>query len=171
MLLAKVSLRIPKTLAVVDSLPGLCTDYVWGDAVFSALAGGTHLAPHCSMDNLRVRCHLGLVVPGDSTLRVEREMRSWQEGKCLVFEDSFEHEVWNRSRNRRIVLIADVWHPGLTAVERRALTAGFGKSEVRRVFMNERLDMTDAPHRYAEPMEAAVERQDASELMREFWEA
>lgn len=42
-----------------------------------------------------------------------------EEGKCLVFDDSFEHEAWNDdSDHSRIVLIVDVWHPDLTPEER-----------------------------------------------------
>jgi hypothetical protein len=57
-------------------------------------------------------------------------------GKGLLFEDSFEHEVWNRGTQRRAILIVDFWHPDLTDVEIDALTAGFRKSDVRRIFFS-----------------------------------
>ncbi len=41
--------------------------------------------------------------------------------KCLVFDDSFEHEAWNLSQETRAVLIIDFWHPDLTASETWAL--------------------------------------------------
>ena len=50
-------------------------------------------------------------------MRVGSETRSWEEGKCLVFDDSFEHEVWNAGQGTRIVLVLDVWHPDLTGAE------------------------------------------------------
>ena len=31
----------------------------------------------------------------------------------LVFDDSYEHEVWQRADADRIVLIVDIWHPTL----------------------------------------------------------
>ena len=161
----------PRTMAIVESLPGACLDYPWGDFIFSAMAGGAHLRAHCSIDNLRVRLHLGIAIPPGCSIRVGTEERRWEEGRCLVFEDSFEHEVWNRSGARRIVLIADLWHPDLTPVEVRALTAGFRKSEVRRVFMAERLSATDAPQRYLPHLEAALRRQDDDAAVREFWPA
>ena len=40
-------------------------------------------------------------------------MRTWKEGECLVFDDSFEHEVWHDGKGDRIVLICDMWHPEL----------------------------------------------------------
>lgn len=161
----------PQTMAVVDSLPGACTAYPWGDVVFSAMNAHSHLRPHCSIDNLRVRLHLGLVVPEGCAIRVGSETRHWQAGRCLAFEDSFEHEVWNRSDSRRIVLIADLWHPDLTAIEIRALTAGFRKSGVRRIFMGERLGMTQAPQPYLQRLEAELRRQDDDEAVRAYWDA
>lgn len=41
----------------------------------------------------------------------------------LVFDDSFEHEVWHNGTSMRLVLIVDVWHPELTEHERRSLPA------------------------------------------------
>jgi hypothetical protein len=38
-----------------------------------------------------------------------------------VFDDHFEHEAWNHTAEERIVLIADIWHPALTATEVRLL--------------------------------------------------
>jgi aspartyl/asparaginyl beta-hydroxylase (cupin superfamily) len=38
-----------------------------------------------------------------------------------VFDDRFEHEAWNRTREDRIVLIIDLWHPGLSTTEVRLL--------------------------------------------------
>ena len=63
--------------------------------------------------NGRLRHHLGLVVPRSvaPVLRVCNETRNWVEGKVLIFDDSFEHEVWHESPEERIVLIVDVEYP------------------------------------------------------------
>jgi aspartyl/asparaginyl beta-hydroxylase (cupin superfamily) len=71
--------------------------------------------------NTRLTCHLGLVVTPGSSLRVGPEVVTWQEGKCLVFDDSFEHEAWNRSDSERVVLLIQFWHPDLTEPEVWAL--------------------------------------------------
>ena len=47
----------------------------------------------------------------------------WQEGKALVFDDAYEHEAWNHTESDRIVLIVDVWHPGLSTDEMTLLEA------------------------------------------------
>jgi aspartyl/asparaginyl beta-hydroxylase/uncharacterized protein DUF6817 len=84
----------------------------------SRMRPGTHIQAHRGPTNLRVRCHLGITVPdGDCALRVGDRSERWREGGCLVFDDSFEHEAWNRTAGDRIVLIVDLWHPGLSSTE------------------------------------------------------
>lgn len=39
----------------------------------------------------------------------------------IVFDDSFEHEVWHNGTTYRLILIVDVWHPDLTADEKKTL--------------------------------------------------
>ena len=58
---------------------------------------------------------------GDCAIRVGDDTRRWREGACLVFDDYFEHEAWNRTTEDRIVLIVDLWHPDLSADEVRLL--------------------------------------------------
>jgi hypothetical protein len=58
-----------------------------------------------------LRLHLGLDVPAECAMRVGTETKSWQEGKCLVFDDSFEHEAWNRGDRTRTVLLCDFLNP------------------------------------------------------------
>lgn len=89
---------------------------------------GTHVHAHSGPTNCRLRAHLGLKVPSDptglSTLRVADQQLTWEEGKLLVFDDSFDHEVWydNPQREPRIVLIMDLWHPELTKAQRQSLS-------------------------------------------------
>lgn len=164
--------QVAGTAALLRALPGVCLDYPWGDALFSVQAREAHLAAHCSIDNLRLRCHLGIEIPPGSELRVGTKTRTWREGHALLFEDSFEHEVWNRGAARRAVLIVDFWHPGLAPVETRALTAAFRKAEVRRLFMHERLAMVaeSAPDLHAH-LVRSVEAQDDEALLRDYWPA
>ena len=62
-------------------------------------------------------------------------VRSWVEGKVTVFDDSFEHEVWNPSARPRVVLLLDVWHPSLLA---KASTAEEARERVRAHFWKNR---------------------------------
>merc|ERR1711988_1849670 len=79
--------------------------------ILSRLAPGTHLFAHCGPSNMRLTCHLGLVVPSGCQIRVGFEKRTWDEGKCIVFDDSWEHEVWHEGEEDRVVLLANFWHP------------------------------------------------------------
>ncbi|MEE7566058.1 aspartyl/asparaginyl beta-hydroxylase domain-containing protein, partial [Xanthomonas sp. Kuri4-3] len=96
---------------------------------FSVLAPGTHILPHRGVTNTRLTVHLPLVVPGQCALRAGGELHEWQEGHALVFDDSFEHEAWNRSTESRTILLMDTWNPHLDLPEREAiehLVAGIG---------------------------------------------
>lgn len=114
--------RAPVTCQLIAQFPAAHTCRR-GQAKFSVMQPNTHVWPHCGPTNCRLRAHLGLVVPPGTELRVGEEKRSWKEGKMLVFDDSFEHEVWHNGSSIRLVLIVDVWHPELTEQERRSLPA------------------------------------------------
>lgn len=43
-------------------------------------------------------------------IRIGDQIREWEEGKCLVFDDSYEHEVWNKTGEERVLLLVDFWH-------------------------------------------------------------
>jgi aspartate beta-hydroxylase len=78
---------------------------------------GTRVRPHTGPSNERIRVHLGLEVPeGCCGIRVGTIEKSWREGELLIFDDSFEHEVWHRGEKRRLVLIVDFLHPDLEGV-------------------------------------------------------
>lgn len=90
-------------------------------AQFSALRAGAHIPPHCGVSNVFLTAHLGLIVPQGCSIRVGNERRHWSEGRSFVFDDSFEHEVWNEGDSRRIVFIARFYHPALSELEIEAL--------------------------------------------------
>jgi aspartate beta-hydroxylase len=112
----------PITAAALDSITLIRIREHGPEVLFSVFSPGTHLLPHRGVTNARSVSHLPLIVPPDCALRVGGEEREWREGQTLVFDDTYEHEAWNRSRQVRVVLIADVWNPYLTEVERAAVT-------------------------------------------------
>ena len=95
-------------------------------ALFSILAGGTHIPAHNGMLNTRLIVHIPLIVPPGCRLRVGNEVRAVKAGVPLIFDDSIEHEAWNDSGEPRAILLFEVWRPELTLAERTALTAMFG---------------------------------------------
>jgi aspartyl/asparaginyl beta-hydroxylase (cupin superfamily) len=109
--------RCPRTAAILESLPRFERDHI----MFSALNPHSRITPHTGPLNGIIRAHLGMVVPQGAYIRVGRDERTWQEGKLLVFDDSFEHEVWNHSDQVRIVLFINFWHPCFAPQEIPAL--------------------------------------------------
>jgi aspartyl/asparaginyl beta-hydroxylase (cupin superfamily) len=73
------------------------------------------------VSNIRAVVHLPLIVPQDCGFRVGAETREWEVGKAFAFDDTIEHEAWNRSSEPRAVLIIDAWNPYLTEDERSLL--------------------------------------------------
>jgi len=93
------------------------------EVLFSVFTAGTHLLPHRGVTNTRVVAHLPLIVPPDCALAVGGEVHAWREGRVVVFDDTYEHEAWNRSDRVRVVLIFDLWNPHLTELERAAVAS------------------------------------------------
>jgi aspartyl/asparaginyl beta-hydroxylase (cupin superfamily) len=99
--------RCPKTVALLESLPRFEKQHI----MFSALNPHAHLPAHYGPMNGILRAHLPLIVPKGCRIRVGNDVRTWEEGKVLVFDDSYNHEVWNDSDQTRIVLFVNFWHP------------------------------------------------------------
>ncbi|XP_018861148.1 aspartyl/asparaginyl beta-hydroxylase isoform X16 [Parus major] len=114
---------VPKTCALLERFPE-ATGCRRGQIKYSIMHPGTHVWPHTGPTNCRLRMHLGLVIPKEGCrIRCAQEYRDWEEGKVLIFDDSFEHEVWQDAESYRLIFIVDVWHPELTAQQRRTLPA------------------------------------------------
>jgi aspartate beta-hydroxylase len=114
--------RCPQTTALLDTLPLVRIRDHAPETLFSVLSPGTHILPHTGVTNTRLVTHLPLIVPPDCAIRVGGVEHVWQEGRCVTFDDTYEHEAWNRSEQTRVVLILDSWHPDLSEVERAAVT-------------------------------------------------
>lgn len=121
--LSENTARCPATMEALRSLPIPDIPDHAPETFFSILAPGTHIPSHYGLGNYKLAVHLPLMVPLDCGIRVGNETRSWTEGKCLVFDDSFQHEAWNRSPEPRAVLITEVWNPQLTEAEKQGIRA------------------------------------------------
>ncbi len=117
--------QCPKTIAALEAAPIPVIKDRSPMALYSVLEAETHIAPHFGLLNTRLICHIPLIIPGDCALRVGSETRPWQNGEALIFDDSFEHEAWNRSNQRRVILLFEVWRPEISETERSALITIF----------------------------------------------
>ncbi len=99
--------RCPATRRVVRQIPGL------NSAFFSILAPGTHIPLHRGVTKGLITCHLGLIVPhdGDVRMQVDDRIVRWTEGETLIFDDTYDHEVWNDSSGTRVVLLIQFERP------------------------------------------------------------
>ena len=113
--------RCPSTAAVLSALPQVDIPGRGPTAFFSILEAHTQIPPHSGVTNARLTVHLPLIVPPSCRFRVGGEVRDWRAGTAWVFDDTIEHEAWNDSDSPRAILIFDVWHPELTALERDLL--------------------------------------------------
>ena len=99
--------RCPRTTAILDTIPGLF------EAFFSILEGGKSIPPHEGPYRGYLRYHLGLVVPQKNppSIRLKDQVYTWKEGESILFDDSWEHEVYNQAEGDRVVLIVDIRRP------------------------------------------------------------
>lgn len=113
----------PQTAALLDRLPMAHQPGFAPTAMFSALDAHTRIPPHTGSTNVRLLCHLPLVLPGPAAFRVGNETREWKLGQAWVFDDTIEHEAWNDANALRVILIFDVWNPFLEPGERERINA------------------------------------------------
>ena len=100
--------RCPVTNQLVQSVPGLIS------AFFSVHTPGTHLPRHYGPTNGIITCHLGLKIPPDRQkcrININDADCNWEEGKFLIFDDTYYHEVWNDTDEDRVVLLMQVERP------------------------------------------------------------
>lgn len=98
----------PVTARLIDTIPGMKT------AMFSVLGAHKALPPHRGPYKGVLRYHLALKVPEPTDrcgIRVGEEVRHWEEGRSLIFDDSHEHEAWNHTDKTRVVLFVDILRP------------------------------------------------------------
>jgi len=122
--------RCPRTAELLKSVPKCDVAGRGPTAFFSILDPHTEIPPHTGVTNTRLTVHLPLIVPPNCGFRVGSETREWEPGKAWVFDDTIEHQAWNRSDSPRAVLIFDIWHPLLSAAERdmvRSATEALGR--------------------------------------------
>ena len=92
----------PTITAILNEFPFIMT------AEFSMLEPDTHILPHTGFTGKVHRAHLGMIIPeGDIGIKVGDDTKRWKEGEWLIFDDSVTHEAWNKTNERRIVLMID----------------------------------------------------------------
>lgn len=104
--------RAPITTALIEKVPGLVT------ANFSVMEAGGHIPRHWGMTKGMLTYHLALKVPAEREkcrMVIEegdtRHVMLWKEGESFVFDDMYNHEVWNDSDEDRYILLIQIKRP------------------------------------------------------------
>ena len=103
----EASRMCPRTSELLAETPNLV------QAFFSILDPGKSIPPHHGPYLGYLRYHLGLRIPTADPPRIIVNGRHyhWREGEAVLFDDTWLHEVVNKSRETRAVLIVDVLRP------------------------------------------------------------
>jgi len=97
----------PQTCKMLESIPNVY------QAFFSVLEPGKPVPAHNGPYRGILRYHLGLKIPAQNppSIRIKDQIYFWQDGKSFLFDDTWEHEVFNNAKEDRIVLIVDIYRP------------------------------------------------------------
>ncbi|TIU33322.1 MAG: aspartyl/asparaginyl beta-hydroxylase domain-containing protein [Mesorhizobium sp.] len=111
-------MTIPQNLARMPTLSRLLSECPEvKSAAVSFLAPRKHIPAHRGPFRGIMRFHLGLVIPKQADGRpatimmINHEERRIADGECMLWDDTFEHEVMNNADQPRIALLLDVWRP------------------------------------------------------------
>lgn len=121
--------RCPVTARAIEAIPSAIIPGRAPNIMFSVLKPGAHIPPHTGVTNTRAVVHLPLIVPENCGFRVGGETRAWEVGRAFAFDDTIEHEAWNRSSKIRAILMLDVWNPHLSKIEQEAVARYFEAAE------------------------------------------
>ena len=120
--------NFPFTNSLLDKITDIgeiMYDLPFSYTFFSRLSPLSSIAPHYGPCNIRLRIHLGIDIPQNCFIKVANQERYWEEGKCIIFDDTYSHEVKNESTNFRTILLLDIWHPDIYFNERQSMTLMF----------------------------------------------
>eukprot|EP00656_Telonema_subtile_P004645 TRINITY_DN12115_c0_g1_i2.p1 TRINITY_DN12115_c0_g1~~TRINITY_DN12115_c0_g1_i2.p1 ORF type:complete len:529 (-),score=101.43 TRINITY_DN12115_c0_g1_i2:203-1789(-) len=84
-----------------------------GDIYFSVLAPGSSASPLQGKSNATLQTQLVLQAPSEGRLCVGEQDQPWGEGGVVLFDNSFVHGLHSGDAGETVVLVLDLWHPGL----------------------------------------------------------
>jgi aspartyl/asparaginyl beta-hydroxylase (cupin superfamily) len=127
--------KCPRTCEILDRIPNLFQSFV------SILEPGKSVPAHAGPYLGYLRYHLGVKVPeiNPPYMRIRDKKHVWQEGISILFDDSWDHEVYNESEGDRVVLIVDILRPMpwyghlLNLIFMQLFGKRYGKQVARRV--------------------------------------
>jgi len=104
----QIQKHFPQTLKLLENIDGVI------NVGFNLLEPQAAIKPHCGDTNAIIRCHLGLVIPKEDetcAIKVNGEIKNWNQGKVIGFTDAYDHEAWNKTEQQRIIMLFDILKP------------------------------------------------------------
>ena len=105
--------RCPTTASLLGQTPEVVS------CILSFLAPDKHIPVHRGPFRGILRFHLMLSMPRDETgrpacvMEIDGVPHRLADGESLLWDDTYPHEVWNRSSEVRVALLLDVWRTGM----------------------------------------------------------
>jgi aspartate beta-hydroxylase len=105
--------QCPRLAALVSGMPDVLSTSL------SFLAPDKHIPPHRGPFRGVLRFYMPLSMPRDehgqpaAVLRIDGQDHHVDEGECLLWDDTYVHEVWNRSDRVRSALLLDIRRHGM----------------------------------------------------------
>jgi hypothetical protein len=96
------------TAQMLEQIPNLLT------AFYSVMLAGAHVPHHTGPTKAILTAHLGLIIPlkrDRCHMEVAEHDVIWEQGKVVVFDDMYPHEVWNDTDEDRIILLMHLKRP------------------------------------------------------------
>ncbi|MBA4241009.1 MAG: hypothetical protein C0448_09800 [Sphingobacteriaceae bacterium] len=124
----------PETMKLLSNIDGVV------NVGFNLLEPQSAIKPHCGDTNAVIRCHLGLVIPAENetcAIKVNHEIKNWQQGKVIGFIDAYDHEAWNRTDKQRIIMLFDILQPGFKSQKHKicgVVLASFYMQQLGNIF-------------------------------------
>lgn len=149
--------KVPRTVEILNKV--IPRNY--HHCFFSAVTPDTHITPHNGPTGKKLRVHLPLVGTEGAKMRVGDETRELEQGKCIIFDDSFNHEAWHHGPLTRINLIIDFWHPGLSDAEVKFFSLILKAKLKGEKFLAERFDNQDQLYSIIEKTKDQIKSNDS----------
>jgi aspartyl/asparaginyl beta-hydroxylase (cupin superfamily) len=112
----QIQKHFPETLNLLSKIEGVI------NVGFNLLEPSSSIKPHCGDTNAIIRCHLGLIIPKEDdscAIKVNGEIKNWEQGKVIGFTDAYEHEAWNKTEKQRVILLFDVLKPEYISIKNK----------------------------------------------------
>jgi beta-hydroxylase len=99
--------QCPKTTEILSKIKNI------NGAMFAYMPGNSELTRHLDPVACSLRYHLGLETPNskDCFINVDGEAYAWQDGKDLLFDETYLHFVKNNTDESRLILMCDFNRP------------------------------------------------------------